>query len=284
VGGSFRRAVASTAGIAASAIRLANVTDVATRVTTAVGADDPVNRAARLLQPSTGVNVTTVIDLLSALEANGTNTSSGAAAASPAAVAALASTVLVQLRSGSLGPSVVQALATSLGVSPSAITAVVALSSITESTATSTVSTGGAMSTAGGEPFYIGGIMSISTVDPTDIKILIGGRLCANLSKTVDGDLAAQYGVPPDSPLAPQYKTFRLDCLTPPGAGKDLPIVVVVPGGQSQANPDFVFSYAPPTITDVVDPASVLRTSDLLPHPGHPRRPRQRHSHARVRG
>jgi VCBS repeat-containing protein len=265
VGGPFRRAVATSAGIAVSAVRLSNLTSLATGIMTPVGLLDIVNaagagggRRARQLQPATGVNITTVLDLIAAFNAGNSTTLQPSAAD----LAALANTVIARLQSGSLSSAILQAVATSLGVSPSALTAALVPSSLVQSIVTSTVSTGGGLSTAGGEAFYIGGITSIATVDPADVKILIGGRLCTNLTKTVDGDLAAQYGVPPDSPLAIQYRTYRLDCLTPPGAGKDLPIVVTVPGGQSQANPDFVFSYAPPTITDVVD-ASFSSTSYL---------------------
>jgi len=168
-------------------------------------------------------------------------------------MSSLASLVIASISNSTFLTSLVEAFAIAAGIDPALITALIPPSSISKMVGTETVPTGGTLSTAGGDPFYIGNIMSIATVDLSEIMILIGYRNCTNLTKTLDGDLSSQYGVPPDSPLAVQYKTYRIDCLTPPGAGKGVPIIVVVPGGQSRVNDQFLFSYAPPSISDAVD-------------------------------
>jgi hypothetical protein len=45
---------------------------------------------------------------------------------------------------------------------------------------------------------------------------------------------------------------YQLNATTPPGVGRDLRIVVSVPGGMSRSSDSFTFSYAPPVITDLV--------------------------------
>ena len=47
-----------------------------------------------------------------------------------------------------------------------------------------------------------------------------------------------------------------VSCTSPPGVGSNLPIRVQVPGGTSAADPNFVLSYAAPTITDIIDVAT----------------------------
>jgi hypothetical protein len=115
--------------------------------------------------------------------------------------------------------------------------------------------------TEGGQPFFIAGVASIGLVPVDQLAVRIGGRACSQLARSAapDGDTSAAYGIERDSPLADQYRTYRLTCLTPPGAGANLPIVVVSPAGTSQADPGFRFNYAPPAIYRIVDAVNASR-------------------------
>jgi len=109
------------------------------------------------------------------------------------------------------------------------------------------------MSTAGGEGFYIRKVQDIGTVAAGDIRIIIGGRECTNLTKVLDEDQCAAQGVPPDSPLVEQCRSYRLNCLSPPGTGLNNEIIIAIPGAQSRAIPNFVFDYGVPVITGVTE-------------------------------
>lgn len=65
--------------------------------------------------------------------------------------------------------------------------------------------------------------------------------------------LDASQGIPPDSPLVEQCRSYRLNCLTPPGTGLNNEIIIGIPGAQSRAIPNFVFDYGVPVITDVTE-------------------------------
>jgi hypothetical protein len=112
------------------------------------------------------------------------------------------------------------------------------------------------MDTAGGESFYIAGVSDVGGAPLNALQILIGGADCLNLARTQDGDHCAALGIASDSPLAINCKTYRLTCSTPPGIGRNLPIIVGVPGGQSRADSSFLFSYGAPVITDVIEAAT----------------------------
>jgi len=110
------------------------------------------------------------------------------------------------------------------------------------------------MDTAGGEAFFVARVSDIGTVPVDQIRVEIGGRNCTNVTRTIDSDTSAAYGIAPDSPAAEQYRTHRLSCLSPAGVGLGNLIILKVPGGQSAANTGFVFNYGAPVVLDVVDP------------------------------
>ncbi|RYY32235.1 hypothetical protein EON62_05600, partial [archaeon] len=109
------------------------------------------------------------------------------------------------------------------------------------------------MDTAGGEAFYVAGVAEVGQYATDEISIMIGGHNCTGLSKSVDGDNCAAQGIDPDSPAADQCRTYRLSCTTPPGVGTGLGIFITVPSGTSRVDPNFVFSYAPPSVSEVLE-------------------------------
>jgi hypothetical protein len=240
-GSSLRSNYAAALGVPMPTVVFSSVTDAATQVITPVDPNSAVN--TRVLAAGTGVNITFGVDVVRAAALTGTPSD-------PASIAALISAVTAAAASPAAVNNATASLAASLGLPPSALVATVVVSQpvIFNGTAPAT----GSASTAGGEPFSIKGVSSIATVNASSIVINIGGRACTDTAKTQDGDLSAQYGVPPGSPLAAQYVTYTISCLTPAGAGTGLPITITVPGGTSRADPNFVFSYAPPTVADVV--------------------------------
>jgi hypothetical protein len=254
VAGATRGAVARALDIAASSVVLTTLEDEDTgAVITLRGSDAPntVQPARRLSGTGspTGANVTMSINLVAALSATGVRVSE-------ASVAALLANVTTSLGSASFAASLVGAIAAATSQPASAVAVQLdSTTAIAPLVQTRTLPSGASMSTRGGNLFYINDVISIASVAETDLAILIGGRPCTNLTRTWTGDLGQQYGIPSTSPIASDYYLFRLECLTPPGAGANLPIRISVPGGQSQADPAFTFTYAAPNITAVVDVA-----------------------------
>ena len=117
-----------------------------------------------------GVSILTSIDLKKFAELTG-------GTITPDAMLALASSVVTNLQSSAFISAIVSAIETASGLPPGSLAALVPPSSITQAVSTQTVSTGGSQTTAGGDPFYIGGIMSIATVDTSLIRIIIGGKI-----------------------------------------------------------------------------------------------------------
>jgi hypothetical protein len=251
VAGPLRSSIGKSAGISTSNVELTSLTDLSTDIITLIGSSDPANtvpgtRRRRLLGES-GVNISFSLDVAASVQAAG-------GSLNPASIASMMANVSAALTSSSLLTSVVNAVAAAAGLNASLLTVYVEASSITNDVATVTKAPGSANPTRGGQYFYVAGVMSIHSVQQSQISIAIGGRLCTQLNKTKDGDLSIQYGVPSNSPIASQYYTYKLECFTPPGVGKDLPIIISTgPGQNSQDNPNFRFSYAPPTITGIID-------------------------------
>ena len=261
VSGSLRSSIGDLTKVPISSVFLTSVVDLSSGAVTAVLSTDPANtvssssrllvdqldrpNVARSLQTS-GLNISMSINVATALSSMSDSVTSNT-------VASLLSSISAYLSSNTTGLSIASALANALGVSPSSFQIVVVPSSLVNNVSTQQVSTGGIMSTLGGELFYIRGVYSIAYVDASLIAILIGGRVCTNLTKFNRQDLSSQYGISSSSPLASQYWTYDLMCSTPAGVGTNLPILIQVPGGLSAANPNFVFSYAPPNISAIVD-------------------------------
>ncbi|RYE82889.1 MAG: hypothetical protein EOO65_04810, partial [Methanosarcinales archaeon] len=109
------------------------------------------------------------------------------------------------------------------------------------------------MDTAGGELFFIAGVRDVGSVPTANIRVIIGEGNCTGLSKAVDGDNCVELGVDPASPGAEACRTYRLSCTTPPGVGTGLGIFIAIPGGTSRVDPNFVFSYAPPSVSEVLE-------------------------------
>jgi sugar lactone lactonase YvrE len=251
VAGPLRSSIGKSAGVSTSNVELTSLTDLSTDITTLLGPSDPANtvpgtRRRRLLGES-GVNISFSLDVAASVQAAG-------GSLNPASIASMMANVSAALTSSSLLTSVVNAVAAAAGLNASLLSVYVEASSITNDVATVTKAPGSANPTRGGQYFYVAGVMSIHSVPSSQISITIGGRLCTQLNKTKDGDLSVQYGVSPNSPIASQYYTYKLECFTPAGVGKDLPIIISTgPGQNSQDNPNFRFSYAPPTITGIID-------------------------------
>lgn len=114
------------------------------------------------------------------------------------------------------------------------------------------------MRTEGGETFAIVGVVGIGT-EP--VQVYIGGRVrvsaypqspaqgahpvarlqaCASVTKTPEN------GLPAANPDA----TFTLSCITPPGVGASLPVVITTAGGSSPVDSSFFCSYAPPSLNN----------------------------------
>ena len=111
------------------------------------------------------------------------------------------------------------------------------------------------MSTGGGDPFSI---VHVADVGTEPVNITIGGAQCTGLTKTIDNGLA----------ITDSLVTVTLSCLTPPGVGRQLPIIITTLGGSSYVDPAFLFSYAPPSL--IADPSLVsarLRRLQVLGGP-----------------
>ncbi len=252
--GPLRSAIGRGAGVPTSLVVLTGVTDLATGAITLVRRTDGANTvpAARRVQGTagSGVNISVSIDVAGAVSAAG-------GVLTPAAVTTLTSSMVAALKSGVWLSGVAQALDTALSQVAGTFSATVDPAAVSSAVTTTATAAGGAMNTRGGQPFYIKAVSSIANVPAADIRILIAGRPCTGMTKTQDGDLGPAYGVPASSPLAAQYITFELACLTPPGVGKDMPILIAVPGGTSQDDPNFRFSYSAPNVSAVVDNADL---------------------------
>ena len=254
VGGPLRAAIASTSGsVPVGAVAFVSLTNTASGAVTTVSANDTVNsvNSVRRLTGPAGVNGSLSIDLVVAARA-------AQLSLSPTSIAVLTASVMTALSSPAMLTSIASRLAVAAGVAPATITVIIDPASIVAPPPTSSTQYSGAVTqpTRGGAPFYIAGVASLSTVAASDISVLFGPFACLNVTKAQDDDLSAQYGVDPAGPLASQYWTYRISCTTPPGVGADLPIRVTAAGlGASAADPNFVFSYAAPAITGVVDAA-----------------------------
>jgi hypothetical protein len=145
------------------------------------------------------------------------------------------------------------------------------------------------MSTAGGQSLVITGVSGIGSepvyiyigyypsgwlcpADPAFRKLL---RCCVFLLFTIavcyPFSSAAPFpdnGKPPSDPLA----TFTLTCITPPGVGARLPVILKTTGGLSPIDETFLFSYSPPTLSgsptliglgNVTSPSALGRRREL---------------------
>jgi len=251
VAGPLRSSIGKSAGISISNVEFTSLTDLSTDITTLIGPSDPANTvpgtSRRRLLGESGVNISFSLDVAASVQSAG-------GSLNPASIASMMANVSAALSSSSLLTSVVNAVAAAAGLNASLLSVYVEASSIKNDVATVSKAPGSANPTRGGQYFFVAGVMSIHSIPTSQISITIGGRLCTQLNKTKDGDLSVQYGVPSNSPIASQYYTYKLECFTPPGVGKDLPIIISTgPGQNSQDNPNFRFSYAPPTITGIID-------------------------------
>ncbi|KAA0147327.1 hypothetical protein FNF31_07613 [Cafeteria roenbergensis] len=97
------------------------------------------------------------------------------------------------------------------------------------------------MKTVGGEEFFVAGVSDIDTVtDLTQIQVTFGDSFaCPVYEKKAATPEEARDG----------KETIR--CITPPGVGAGLPVLIGVPGGRSRAS-ELTFSYSPPRIDSVV--------------------------------
>ncbi|KAA0166270.1 hypothetical protein FNF31_01496 [Cafeteria roenbergensis] len=97
------------------------------------------------------------------------------------------------------------------------------------------------MKTVGGEEFFVAGVSDIDTVtDLTQIQVTFGDSFaCPVYEKKAATPEEARDG----------KETIR--CITPPGVGAGLPVLISVPGGRSRAS-ELTFSYSPPRIDSVV--------------------------------
>jgi hypothetical protein len=194
-----------------------------------------------------GTSISFTMDIAGSIKSSG-------GSLDPNSVSSLMSNVTGSLSgSSSILADAVQALAAAAGIDPSTITATVDPASVTSAVTKKVIPAGSTIPTTGGTRFFINNVQSIADTPTSDIKILIGGRFCSNITKFQDGDNGPLYQIPPSSPIAAQYLTFRLTCTVPPGVGANLPILISTGLGFSRDNPDFRFSYAAPTILDVVD-------------------------------
>jgi hypothetical protein len=270
--GPLRESIGSSSGVPASATLISALINLNTGATTTVRETDPCNAVpaggARRLSTSQktksssapfftarrlqgGVSVQVSIDIAAAEKANPSGS------LDPANINALMASVRDSLSgnaSSSVMSSIIAAVVTATGIS--GITGDIDQSSFVVATSTISIPAGAPTPTEGGTPFFIANIASIAKTPVSQMRILIGGRDCLNITKNQDGDIGPKYNVPPSSPLASQYYTYRLDCLVPPGVGRDLPIQISTGSGLSKDDPDFRFGYSPPTIWDIVDAAT----------------------------
>ena len=259
VGGPMRAAVATSAGVPnVLDVNIVSVADTLSGQVRNVQLSDPVNTvaASRRLAPAEGSNVTFSIDLVSVAPNLG-------ATLSPASIALLAANLTTALQAPSFTALLIAKVAAATGLPAASLAASVSAASFAAPQTTRTVAAGSAIPARGGTPFYMVGVANLFGVPATAIQILFGPFACRNLTLAQDGDLGPSYGVLPfladgvtPNPLATQYYTFRVDCVTPPGVGSNLPIRIAVPGGTSAADPSFTLSYAAPRILAVVDSAA----------------------------
>ena len=268
VGSPLRAAMAAAAGVSSASVTLVAVTDIATGVVTQVGPTSPVNtvNGKRRLGVQNGVNVSVSINLVKASTSH-----TPPLLMDPDSIAALTASVTAALSAPAYMNSVTVAVARALGVNVSSVTGRVQVASIQAPPPTvSTKAAGSAIPTTGGTPFFIAGVMSLYNFYPVGavwslalplpapvpvpasagVSISIGPNNCLNLTMQPDGDLSANYGISPSNPM---FYTFQLACVTPPGVGENLPIIITTSVGQSNNDPNFQFSYAAPNTTDIVD-------------------------------
>jgi len=248
VGGPFRAAIASKANTPVGYVDIVAVTDVATGATTNVAITDVVNTVNAARRLASGVKVVVDIDISSTIQYL-------SSAASPANIAALEDQIVAALNSSSLSSAIVSVISNAVrnAYQIDITDLVVSLdsASITKTGTIKSISSGSAMKTSGGDDFLIKGVMSLATVSASQIAIYIGPFLCVNIVKSVGSFVGGDYGVNIGDPIAAEYFTYDLSCKTPPGIGSKLPIRVKVPGGVSAADPNFVFTYTAPSITDI---------------------------------
>lgn len=269
-----RGSVAGVAGVFASVVDIISVTDLASGGTTVVSSGDPINTMAvpgrSLLAQDGGVNVTITVDVA------GSARLTVGGSLQPSVIAGILANISMAVSDPSFARLVAQAVSNATGIPVSQLGVVVDPSSVSSSTTTVTSRIGGVMSTSGGEKFYIARVASLSTVAEADISILLGPYTCTGVTKGIaPDDNIAPAGVLSTSPLYHQYDTYNLSCTTPPGVGAGWPIRVSVPGGTSNADPNFVFSYAAPSIDAILDASDnsisyTARGSNGLPLRGLP--------------
>jgi hypothetical protein len=261
VGGPFRAAIANKANTPVGFVDIVAVTDVATGATTNVAITDVVNTVNAARRLAAGVKVAVEIDISSTVQYL-------SFAASPANVAALEDQIVAALNSSSLASAIVTAVSNAVrnAYQIDITDLVVSLdsSSISKTGTVKSISSGSAMKTSGGDDFLIKGVMSLATVSASQIAIYIGPFQCVNVVKSVGSFVGGDYGVNIGDPIASEYFTYDLSCKTPPGIGSKLPIRVKVPGGVSAADPNFVFTYTAPSITDIKSEDGLTSYSALL--------------------
>ena len=269
VGGPLRAAVKIAAGLGdVSDVNIVTLVNAADGVATTFANGDAVNtvRSARLLAGGSGpsgCNITFAVDLVQTasdrrllLTADNIN--------------ALAANVTAALQRPAFVQSIVARAAAAAGVSASAVSAALVAASFATAQTSHSVAAAAAQPTAGGAPFYITGVADLFYVDASQLTISFGPFACTNTTKVQDGNIGPENGVQPfladgttPNPLAVNYFTYRVTCTTPPGVGAGLAIRISTPSGTSAADPNFVFSYSPPTIADVVDAAAGATASYL---------------------
>ena len=248
VGGPFRAAIANKANTPVGFVDITSLTDVATGTTTNVAITDVVNTVNSARRLASGVKVSVEIDISSTIQYLSSS-------ASPANIAALNDQIVAALNTSTLSNAIVAAVSNAVrnAYQIDITDLVVSLdsASIAKTGTTKSISSGSAMKTSGGDDFLIKGVMSLATVSASQIAIYIGPFQCVNIVKSVGSFVGGDYGVNIGDAIASEYFTYDLSCKTPPGIGAKLPIRVKVPGGVSAADPNFVFTYTAPTISDI---------------------------------
>ena len=258
VGGPMRTAVAKAAGLNPLDVNILTVVDTLSGQVRNVQPADPVNTvvSARRLAGAAGSNVTFAIDLVATAPDRGLTLS-------PASISLLQANLTAVMQSPALQALLVARVAAATGLPAASLSASIDASSFAAPQTTKVVAAGSGIPARGGTPFFMVGVANLYGVPATAIQILFGPFVCRNLTIVQDGDIGAAYGVSPKladgvtpNPLATEYYTYRLDCITPPGVGAGLPIRISVPGGISSADPSFTLTYAAPRILAVVDSAA----------------------------
>ena len=262
IGGPMRAAVAKAGGLNILDVNINKVVDTLTGQTRNVQPSDPVNTvsSARRLAAA-GSIVTFAIDLVATAPDRGISLS-------PAAISALQANLTAVMQSPALQALLIAKVAAAAGVPAASLSAAVDAASFAAPQTTVVLAAGSAIPTLGGTPFFMVGVANLFSVPASAIQVLFGPFVCRNLTTVQDGDLGPSYGVLPfladgvtPNPLATEYYTYRLNCVTPPGVGANLPIRISVPGGISTADPSFTLSYAAPRILAVVDNSAGLNSS-----------------------